>query len=56
MEQIQELINEGFILFTFSGINTYINNRGEEKKKPIGLFTVNNPGDLSMTKKSRISR
>ena len=42
MNKIQDLINEDFIIFTFSGITTYLNNRGEEKKKPIGMPTWKN--------------
>ena len=37
MDKLQDLINEGFIPFTFSKISTYINSKGEEKKKPINL-------------------
>jgi hypothetical protein len=34
MEKIESLISEKFVVFTFKNITTYLNNRGEEKKKP----------------------
>jgi len=37
MDKLQNLINEGFIVFTFSGISTFINSNGQEKKKPMNL-------------------
>jgi hypothetical protein len=42
MTTIQNLVDEGFILFTFAGISTYINNVGDEKKKPLGMPTWKN--------------
>jgi hypothetical protein len=35
--KINSLIAENFTLFTFKGIETNINSRGEEKKKPLGM-------------------
>jgi len=35
--KINSLIAENFTIFTFKGIETNINSRGEEKKKPIGM-------------------
>lgn len=37
MSKLQDLINDGFVCFTFSGISTFTNSKGEEKKKPMGL-------------------
>lgn len=37
MDKLQKLIDEGFICFTFSGISTRANSKGEEKKSPMGL-------------------
>ena len=34
---IQNLVNEGFQVFTFRGIKTKLNAKGEEKKEPIGM-------------------
>ena len=37
MDKLQNFINEGFIVFTFSGISTFINSNGLEKKKPMNM-------------------
>jgi hypothetical protein len=37
MNKLQDLIDEDFVCFTFSGIQTFINSKGEEKKKPMGM-------------------
>lgn len=37
MNKLQDLINDNFVYFTFSGISTFINSKGEEKKKPMGM-------------------
>lgn len=42
MTTLQNLIDEGFIVFTFANITTYLNNKQEEKKKPNGMPTWKN--------------
>jgi len=37
MNKLQNLINDNFVCFTFSGISTFVNSKGEEKKKPMGM-------------------
>ena len=37
MNKLQDLINDNFVCFTFSGISTFVNSKGEEKKKPMGM-------------------
>lgn len=37
MDKLQDLVNEGFICFTFSGISIKTNSKGEEKKFPMGM-------------------
>ena len=37
MNKLQDLINDNFVCFTFSGISTFVNGKGEEKKKPMGM-------------------
>ena len=37
MNKLQNLINDNFVCFTFSGISTFMNSKGEEKKKPMGM-------------------
>ena len=37
MNKLQDLINDNFVCFTFSGISTFLNSKGEEKKKPMGM-------------------
>lgn len=37
MNKLQNLIDNDFVCFTFSGISTFTNSKGEEKKKPMGM-------------------
>ena len=37
MNKLQDLIDDNFVCFTFSGISTFVNSKGEEKKKPMGM-------------------